>query len=209
MDSSYDRLVESSTISPVTLRSTGRVPYRRLVGDVTWLTSRQDRVWRLLAGVLALVPDQIEGQLQRDAGIGQFSYGVLVALSEAPGRVLRMSELARITRGSRSRLSHSVATLERQGWVRRERTDDDGRGNLAVLTDAGYAKIVAAAPGHVDVVRSLIFEALRDEQLDQLEAICAALLARIEEKFTLPSQPMSTRRAAQRAGRLRGSNAGR
>lgn len=138
-------------------------------------------MWRYLAGMLAWVPAELEAQLQRDAGLTHFGYWVLAALSEAPQRSRRMSELASMVHGSQSRLSHVVGKLERQGWVRRERTAEDGRGSVAVLTDAGYDKIAASAPGHVAAVRSLIFEALTPEQVDQLEDISRALLGRITQ----------------------------
>lgn len=138
-------------------------------------------MWRCLAGMLAWVPAELEAQLQRDAGLTHFGYWVLAALSEAPRRSLRMSELAAMVHGSQSRLSHVVGKLERQGWVRRERTAEDGRGSVAVLTDAGYDKIAASAPGHVAAVRSLIFDALTPDQVDQLEDISRALLERIND----------------------------
>ncbi len=146
-------------------------------------------MWRLFAAVLALVSDEVETQLQRDARLTNFGYFVLSALSEAPGRTLRMTELARMAHGSKSRLSHLVASLERQGWVRRERAAEDGRGNRAILTDAGYAKIVATAPGHVATVRSTVFDALDRRQLDELEGICTALLARIDANRATGRQP--------------------
>ncbi|MFF0095425.1 MarR family winged helix-turn-helix transcriptional regulator [Streptomyces canus] len=144
--------------------------------QVPWLTAREERVWRLFAAVLVSLPDVVEAQLQRDAGLTHFGYGVLSALSEAPGRAMRMTELASMALGSQSRLSHHVASLERRGWVRRERAAEDGRGSVAVLTDAGYAKVAAVAPGHVAAVRSAVFDALSPGQLDELEEICTALL---------------------------------
>lgn len=138
-------------------------------------------MWRYLAGMLAWVPAELEAQLQRDAGLTHFGYWVLATLSEAPRRSRRMSELASMVHGSQSRLSHVVGKLERQGWVRRERTAEDGRGSVAILTDAGYEKIAASAPGHVAAVRSLIFEALTPEQVDQLEDISRALLDRVRD----------------------------
>jgi DNA-binding MarR family transcriptional regulator len=140
------------------------------------LTSREERVWRLFAALLIVLPDEVEAQLQRDADLTHFGYGVLSALSEAPERALRMSDLAYLAQGSRSRLSHVVASMERRGWVKRERATVDGRGSVAVLTEAGYAKIVAIAPGHVAAVRAAVFDALSPRQLDELEEICAALL---------------------------------
>ena len=97
-------------------------------------------------------------------------------LSEAPGRSLRMSELAVRANSSPSRLSHAVARLEERGWVRRERDSRDGRGTVAVLTDAGWDVLVRTAPGHVGAVREHLFDRLDPEQVEQLGAICAAVL---------------------------------
>jgi DNA-binding MarR family transcriptional regulator len=149
------------------------------VGRVRWLTEREQQVWRRFAAVLVWVPAELEAQLQRDAELTHFDYWVLVALSEAPERSVRMSELASMVNGSQSRLSHVVAKLERQGWVRRERASDDGRGQVAVLTDAGFDKLVTSAPGHVEAVRAAVFDALAPDQLDQLEDICTAILRKI------------------------------
>lgn len=130
-------------------------------------------------GVLTCLPGELDGQLQRDSDLTHFGYGVMVALSEQPQRAMRMSELAAIANGSQSRLSHVVARLERQGWVRRERTADDGRGYVAMLTAAGYEKLVASAPGHVAAVRSTVFDVLTAEQVGQLDAICSAILEKL------------------------------
>jgi DNA-binding MarR family transcriptional regulator len=123
-----------------------------------------------------LLPAALESQLQRDADLTHFGYWVMATLSEAPGRSLRMSELAALSYGSQSRLSHLVSRLEQQGYVRRERVGEDRRGYLAVLTDAGYAKVVATAPGHVDEVRARVFDRLTPAQVSQLDEICAAIL---------------------------------
>jgi DNA-binding MarR family transcriptional regulator len=163
----------------------------RIVGrvdQVQWLSRRELRVWRLLAAVLGVLPDMIEEQLQRDGELTQFGYGVLSILSEAPGRAMRMSELAFMAYGSQSRLSHAMAGFERRGWVRRERAADDGRGNIAVLTDAGFAQVKTVAAGHVQTVRSAVFDALSARQLDELEGICAALLPTVIREQMLSHQ---------------------
>jgi len=141
-----------------------------------WLTDTEQQAWRRLAAVTMLLPAALESQLQRDADLTHFGYWVMAMLSEAPGRSLRMSELAALSYGSQSRLSHLVSRLEQQGYVRRERVGEDRRGYLAVLTDAGYAKVVATAPGHVDEVRARVFERLTPAQVAQLDEICAAIL---------------------------------
>ncbi len=144
-----------------------------------WLSDDEQRAWRRLALVTTLLPASLESQLQRDAGLTHFGYWVLAMLSEAPSRSLRMSELAALANGSQSRLSHLVAKLEERGWVRRERVGEDGRGAMAVLTDAGYDKVVASAPGHVEEVRRLVFDALTPDQVAALEDVCAAIAARL------------------------------
>jgi DNA-binding MarR family transcriptional regulator len=103
-------------------------------------------------------------------------YLVLATLSEREDRRLPMSRLARKASASLSRLSHVVARLEAQGLVRRERDPEDGRVQIAVLTDEGFAKIVAAAPGHVETVHNLVFDRLSPAQVRQLAKLCEALL---------------------------------
>lgn len=147
--------------------------------ETRWLTDEQQQAWRRLAAVTMLLPAALESQLQRDADLTHFGYWVMAMLSEAPGRSVRMSELAAISNGSQSRLSHLIARLEERGWVLRERASGDGRGHVAVLTDAGYAKVVQTAPGHVEEVRSLVFDVLSPGQVDQMGDICAAILKRL------------------------------
>lgn len=148
--------------------------------QVKWLSPDEQRAWRRLAAVAMLLPAALETQLQRDADLTHFGYWVLAMLSENPDRAMRMSELAAMSNGSQSRLSHLVARLEANGWVRRERVAQDGRGYLAVLTDAGYHKVVESAPGHVAEVRRLVFDALTPGQVEQLDEICTAILRQFD-----------------------------
>jgi DNA-binding MarR family transcriptional regulator len=146
------------------------------MAETRWLSDDEQRSWRKLAGVLTLLPAALDAQLQRDAGLTHFAYWVMAMLSETPGRALQMTELAAASRSSLSRLSHTVARLEANGWIRRERSPDDARATVAVLTDDGYGKVVETAPGHVQAVRELVFDVLSPAQVDQLAGICAALL---------------------------------
>ncbi|WP_433725447.1 MarR family winged helix-turn-helix transcriptional regulator [Actinoplanes sp. CA-051413] len=141
-----------------------------------WLTDEEQQAWRRFIEVLVKLPAALEGQLQRDAGLTHMGYLVLATLSERDDRRLAMSRLARKASASLSRLSHVVARLEAQGLVRRERDPEDGRVQIAVLTDEGFAKIVGAAPGHVDAVRHLVFDRLTPAQIRQLSKLCDALL---------------------------------
>ena len=140
-----------------------------------WLSSEEQGVWRSFIEATQLLLDRLDQELQRDAGLPHAYYEVLVRLSEVPGRRLRMSALADRSMSSRSRLSHAVARLEEKGWVRREICATDRRGQLAVLTDAGFAALAAAAPGHVEGVRAHLLDQLTAEQVRQLGVICVAV----------------------------------
>ncbi len=143
---------------------------------VRWLDDSEQQTWRAFLGATRLLFDELDRELQRDAGMPHAYYEILVRLSEAPGRTLRMSELARDVLFSRSRLSHAVARLEERGWVRREDDPNDKRGALAVLTDEGFAVLEAAAPGHVEGVRRHLFDQLSPAQVGQLHRISQAVL---------------------------------
>jgi DNA-binding MarR family transcriptional regulator len=90
-----------------------------------------------------------------------------------------MSELATVTLSSRSRLSHAVARLEERGWVVREDCATDRRGQNARLTEAGFAVLAAAAPGHVETVRGYVIDGLTPEQLEQLAEIGETIVAKV------------------------------
>ncbi|MET8830649.1 MarR family transcriptional regulator [Streptomyces sp. NPDC004610] len=137
----------------------------------TWLSADEQRVWQAYLHATTLLEDHLDRQLQRDAGMPHIYYGLLVQLSAAPGRQLRMTQLARHAKITRSRLSHAVARLEQHGWVRREDCPSDKRGQVAVLTDAGHEVLRRTAPGHVDAVRQALFARLTPEQQKSLGEI--------------------------------------
>jgi DNA-binding MarR family transcriptional regulator len=122
---------------------------------------------------------QLERELDQRTVVPSPYYEILVRLSEAQDRRLRLSELADLSQSSRSRLSHSLARLEVLGWIRREACESDRRGAFAFLTDDGFAALEAAAPVHVESVRDHLFDVLDDEQLDQLRSISEQLLAHL------------------------------
>ncbi|MEW1859099.1 MarR family transcriptional regulator [Streptomyces sp. NBC_00669] len=136
-----------------------------------WLTEDEQATWRAFLQATTLLEDHLDRQLQRDAGMPHMYYALLSTLSETPQRRMRMTDLAERTKITRSRLSHAVARLEGNGWLRRENCPSDRRGQLAVLTDAGYEELVRTAPGHVTAVRTAIFERLSPEQAEQLGEI--------------------------------------
>jgi DNA-binding MarR family transcriptional regulator len=154
---------------------------------VEWLSDEQQAAWRPFVSLLLRLPAALDAELQKDAGITHFDYLVLSGLSEAPGHTLRMSELAAMASGSLSRLSHVVSRLEARGWVRRESCPGDGRFINAVLTEEGWQKVLATAPGHVTAVRELLLAALTEEEFEQLGAISAKVLAAQGYKVVIPN----------------------
>ena len=141
-----------------------------------WLDPEERRIWLGWVFASRLLWEEIERDLQHDSNLSWGHYEIMVMLSEAPGRSRRMSELADATQSSRSRLSHAVSRLEDLGWVRRETCATDRRGQLAVLTDAGYTALEAAAPMHVESVRAHLFDQLSPQQLANLRDIQMTLL---------------------------------
>jgi DNA-binding MarR family transcriptional regulator len=145
--------------------------------ETRWLSAEEQGAWRAFLVATQTLFSTVEGQLQRESGITHGYYEILVNLSEAPQRSLRMSQLAEICTSSKSRLSHAIARLEERGWVERLDCPTDRRGQIARLTDAGFAALDAAAPGHVEQVRRSLFDRLTAAQVGQLAAISAALAA--------------------------------
>jgi len=146
-----------------------------------WLSAGELEAWKPIGGLLLKLPAALDTQMQRDSGLSHFEYLVLANLSEAPGRTRRMSLLAALANGSLSRLSHVVKRLEGKGWVTRQSCAEDGRYTNAVLTDEGYAKVVASAPGHVEAVRTLVLDALTDDELEVLGVMARRILDRLDE----------------------------
>lgn len=136
-----------------------------------WLTDEEQRIWRSYVHATTLLEDHMDRQLQREAGMPHVYYGLLVKLADSAHRRLRMTELAKYAKITRSRLSHAIARLEKNGWVRREECDSDKRGQFAVLTDQGLEVLERAAPGHVAVVRHAVFDRLTPQQQKSLGEI--------------------------------------
>lgn len=159
-----------------------------MTDETPWLSRDQLRAWVKLVSVVELLPGTLDGQLQRDAGLSHFEYMVLAMLSEADDRVLRMSALADATNATLPRLSHVVSRLEAKGFVERRACVDDRRATNAHLTEAGWEKIVATAPGHVRTVRQHVIDALDADQMAQLDGILDALLDRLDPQRRLAAR---------------------
>ena len=149
-------------------------------GEPRWLDAEEQKAWRAWLFSTLLLQDRLDRELTHETGISHAYYEILVALSETPLRAMRMSELADRFLSSRSRLSHAVSRLEERGWVRRQVCAEDGRGQLAVLTDEGFAALEAAAPVHVTGVRSHLFDQLSPQQVENLRDIGETLLRHLD-----------------------------
>lgn len=155
-----------------------------------WLNAKEMRAWLAYVDSSTLLADFLDQQLRRDAGLTHPDYTLLAYLSAAPERTLSMTNLAERLKFTRSRLTRAVSRLEDAGWVQRRSDPADRRGQLAVLTDEGYALLREAAPGHVAAVRRAIFDALTPDQVVQLAEISEAItrsLERADEESTYPS----------------------
>jgi DNA-binding MarR family transcriptional regulator len=148
--------------------------------ETKWLTADERAAWVRFTAVLELLPAALDLQLGTDEQLTHFDYFTLAMLSESPGHVLRTSALAARTNATLPRLSRVVARLESAGFVDRTPCADDRRATNVTLTEAGWQKVVAAAPGHVEAVRRFVIDALTPKQVAQLSEISAALLSRLD-----------------------------
>src|SRR3954453_34904 len=158
---------------------TGAVP--AAAAPTRWLDAEEQRAWRAYMYSWMLLDDRLDRELTRETGISHAYYEILVQLSEAADRQLRMSELAERCLSSRSRLSHAVSRLEERGWVRRQVCAEDGRGQLAILTDEGFAALEQAAPVHVEGVRNHLFDQLSPAQVAAMRDIGETLVRHLTD----------------------------
>lgn len=159
------------------------VPKRRTspeAHEARWLNPAQLDAWMMLMLVLMRLPTALDQQLRADAEVSFVEYYVLAGLSEQPKHTMRMSSLSVLANAELSRLSHLMSRLEKRGLVRREPDPTDGRYTNAILTPAGLRHVTAAAPGHVARVRSLVIDALSDNELQTLQCMLQKIAARID-----------------------------
>jgi DNA-binding MarR family transcriptional regulator len=149
------------------------------MAEPRWLSPAEMAAWLPLVHAVMLLPQALDRQLREDAGIGHVYYQILAMLSDAPDQALRMSELARRTGTSLSRVSHAVGTLEDRGWVSRCPSPDDRRGQVAGLTDDGRRLLERIAPGHVAEVRRVVFDSLSAEDVEDLRRLMEKVLGNL------------------------------
>jgi DNA-binding MarR family transcriptional regulator len=149
--------------------------------DAQWLDEREQAAWRGFVSMRSKLMSRLGRELQRQTGLSDADYTVLVELSEAPGERLRLGELGDRLDWEKSRLSKQISRMSARGLVGREECRTDARGAFAVLTKAGRTAIDVAAPIHVEHVRTWFVDALTPTQLDAMAAISASVVNRLAE----------------------------
>jgi DNA-binding MarR family transcriptional regulator len=162
-----------------------------------WLNHHEWSAWLQLVSTFTLLPAALDSQLQREAGMSHFEFGVMVALSRQPGRKLQLKDLAVVANGSLSRLSHVISRLEQRGWVRRT-SGTKGRATHAELTDEGYRKLMAAGPIHFREVRRLVFDVLTPEEVKSLRQVTGRINAGLLGEIDLGTLARRTRGRSMR-----------
>ena len=150
--------------------------------DVRWLTVQEERLWRRWLTLNARLSATLHKELQEDAGLSMSDFEVLVHLTDSPEGRMRVTDLARLLQWERSRVSHHVTRMARRHLVQRVECAEDGRGAFIVITPQGRAAIEQAAPGHVNTVRRLVFEALSPQDVDAFATIIEKALAQLDNQ---------------------------
>ncbi|MGW1345800.1 MarR family winged helix-turn-helix transcriptional regulator [Kribbella sp. NPDC002412] len=154
--------------------------------DSRWLDAREARLWQSYRDAYRELMRALETRLISNSGLSGADYALLHPLSVAEDGVLRTRDLGKSVGWERSRLSHQVSRMEKRGLVCREECVSDARGSMVRLTDVGRKAIEAAAPDHVDAVRTYFFDQLSHEEQDQLTAVFERIVG------TIPADPCAT-----------------
>lgn len=168
--------------------------------NTEWLSEAEMAAWLRLIAVVQLLPGALEGPLQEENDLTHYEYFTLAILSEAPDHTLRMTALAAATNATLPRLSHVIRRLEERGFVERFPCPTDRRATNARLTEEGWQRVLAAAPGHVRTVRHHVIDALTPAQIGELTAIAGQILHTLDPEGPLalpapgPGEPGSRSR---------------
>ena len=150
------------------------------MNEPRWLTDTEQQAWRAYLDSTRLLLQALDRELVEHSALSLTDYELLVRLSEAPARRLRMRELANTALATRSGVTRAVTRLEEAGWVRRSVCEDDRRGMNAELTDAGQAKLADAAPGHVAAVRTNMIDLLSARDLENVRSVGARMRTHLQ-----------------------------
>ncbi|MFF2728871.1 MarR family winged helix-turn-helix transcriptional regulator [Streptomyces sp. NPDC058008] len=152
-----------------------------MTDGVNWLTAEEQHAWRSFVRLHERLIGRLSHLLQTESHLAAADYAVLVNLTDVPEGRRRYQDLARALEWEKSRMSHHITRMIGRGLVAREECREDGRGAFAVITDAGREAIGAAAPLHVQAVRSLFLDQLTAEELRTLADISVRVVERLDE----------------------------
>jgi DNA-binding MarR family transcriptional regulator len=148
--------------------------------DVRWLSPGEERLWRRWLLLNARLNATLQREMQDDSGLSSADFEVLVNLTDNPEGRVRVTDLASKMLWERSRLSHHVTRMEGRALVQKVECKEDGRGAWVVITPAGRTAIEKAAPGHVEAVRRLVFDALDDAEVEAFTTLVDKLQAQVD-----------------------------
>ena len=155
--------------------------------DVRWLTGEEQQLWRSWLRLNAQLGATLAREMQDDAGLSEPDFEVLVNLTDSPDGRVRVTDLAYQMLWERSRVSHHVTRMERRGLVEKAGCKEDGRGAWVQITPAGRKAIEKAAPGHVEGVRRLVFDALTPEEVRTLTTLVGKLQTQLDSDSPCPT----------------------
>ena len=138
-------------------------------------------MWRALMRIVTILPRNLDSDLVQGAGLTASEYTTLMHLSEAPGRELRMADLAAASGLSASRMTRLVGDLQSRGLVSKRVSSADGRSNIAKLTTQGSAKLRAAWPAHLASVRRRVFDHLDGPAVQRAAQALSDVAAKLED----------------------------
>ena len=142
-----------------------------------WLTDDQQDLWRAYLAMSGRLQAALNRQLQRDHGLSLADYDVLVALDERPD--CRMGELGEHLGWEQSRVSHQLTRMRTRGLIERSGSADDRRAAVVTLPAGGRDALEAAAPGHAELVRSVVFDGMSRAQAEAVRRWTATVLERL------------------------------
>lgn len=157
-------------------------------GERAGLSAEQEAAWFAYMRVALRLDYELNRQLQQDSDLSLADYDVLNALADSPGGRMQVTRLGIRIGWELSRVSHRLRRMEERALVRRERSTTDGRATDAVLTTAGKKALVAANPGHIELVKRLFFDGLSSGLLDGLTRALQAVHEQVLSEGTLPRE---------------------
>lgn len=152
------------------------------MSEVAEVDAAEWALWDRFGTMHATLARELDRRLQRDAGISQGDYGVMLTLFRAPDHRLRPGVLGERIGWEKSRMSHQLTRMAGRGLVERIECDTDGRGSFVVLTRAGRRALLSAMRGHATSIRTLFLDELEPEEKQILADASARVLERLRRE---------------------------